>query len=188
MLSIENQIVLSLRRISQAIDQYSRHLLCEFGLTAPQLATLRVILAGEHTSPMTLANALHVSQPTITGILGRLEQQGLIERKKSESDRRSITAVITQKGRELATKAPPLLRDQFRMELGRLPTWQQTEILATLQRVAAMMHAPEVTEGPFLFHDSYGGRETHSSEAIRAKRSSPRTASVTERRDQEIKS
>jgi len=154
MLSIEDQIVLALRRTSQAIDQYSRHLLREFGLTAPQLATLREILAGDNTSPMALANALHVSQPTVTGILHRLEHQGLIERQKSVTDRRSNTAVATQKGRELAAKAPPLLRDRFRKELSRLPTWQQTEMLATLQRLAEMMNAPEVAEGPFLFHES----------------------------------
>ncbi len=154
MLSIEDQIVLALRRTSQAIDQYSRQLLRDFGVTAPQLATLREIVSGRHTSPMALADVLHVSQPTVTGILCRLEQQGLIQRQKSATDRRSITALATEKGRSLAASAPPLLRDQFRQELARLPNWQQTELLAALQRVAAMMHAPELTEAPFLFHES----------------------------------
>lgn len=154
MLSIEHQIVLALRRTSQAIDQYSRELLRDFGLTAPQLATLRAILAGEHASPVALAEVLHVSQPTVTGILNRLEQQGLVERQKSEVDRRSNIAVVTEKGRELAEKAPPLLRDHFRRELSRLPVWQQTGILSALQHVAEMMQAPEIDEGPFLFNES----------------------------------
>ncbi|MBX7165727.1 MAG: MarR family winged helix-turn-helix transcriptional regulator [Pirellulales bacterium] len=154
MLPIEDQIVLALRRTSQAIDQYSRQLLREFGLTAPQLATLREILAGAHASPMALAEALHVSQPTMTGILARLEQHGLIERKPSTTDRRSNVATVTDKGCELAAKAPPLLRDQFRQQLRALPTWQQTEILSTLQRVAEMMQAPEISDGPFLFNEN----------------------------------
>lgn len=154
MLSIEDQIVVALRRTSQAIDQYSRQLLRDFGLTAPQLATLREIMAGKNTSPMALADVLHVSQPTVTGILSRLEQQGLIVRRKSETDRRSISAVATEKGRKLADSAPPLLRDRFRKELSQLPDWQQSEMLATLQRIAAMMQAPDDSEAPFFFHTS----------------------------------
>lgn len=151
MLSTDDEIVLALRRISQAIDQYSRQLLRDVGLTAPQLATLREIVAGRNATPMTLASALHVSQPTVTGILTRLERQKLIVRQRSKTDRRSVAAVATEKGRQLAKSSPPLLRDRFRAELSRLPQYQRTEMLAMLQRVAEMMHAPAVAEGPFLF-------------------------------------
>ncbi len=151
--ALEDQIVMALRRVSQAIDIWSRTLWRDYGLTSPQLATLREILAGENVTPGTLATALHLSQPTVTGILGRLEQRGLVRRERSGTDRRSILAVPTDAGRKLASKAPPLLRDNFRRELAKLPPWQQSEMLSTLQHVAAMMQAPEVTEGPFLFVD-----------------------------------
>ncbi len=151
--ALEDQIVMALRRVSQAIDIWSRTLWRDYGLTSPQLATLREILSGENVTPGTLANVLHLSQPTVTGILGRLEQRGLVRRERSGTDRRSILAVPTDAGRELASKAPPLLRDNFRRELAKLPPWQQSEMLSILQHVAAMMQAPEVTEGPFLFVD-----------------------------------
>ena len=150
-LSQEDQIVVALRRVSQAIDIWSRHLWQDYGLTSPQLATLREILAGKNVSPGALASVLHLSQPTVTGILGRLEQRGLIRRERSDTDRRSTLAVATNLGKELAAKAPPLLRDNFRRELVKLPDWKQTEILSVLQQVAHMMQAPEVDEGPFLF-------------------------------------
>jgi DNA-binding MarR family transcriptional regulator len=153
MLSLEDQIVIALRRISQAIDVWSRHLLHDYGLTSPQLATLREILAGKNVSPVALATALHLSQPTVTGILGRLEQRGMIRRERSSTDHRSVLALVTEQGRELAAKAPPLLRDRFRHELANLNAAQQSEILAVLQRVAVMMQAPEVADGPFFFHD-----------------------------------
>ena len=149
MLSTDDQIVLALRRITQAIDQYSRQLWRDAGLTAPQLATLREIIAGRNTSPMTLADALHVSQPTITGILGRLEQQGLIVRQRSQIDRRSIIAIPTKKGRNLALKAPPLLRDRFRSELSRLQQRQQNEMLATLQREARFVDLVQESLGGY---------------------------------------
>ena len=156
LLSLEDQIVVSLRRISQAIDVWSRRLWRDYGLTSPQLATLREILAGKNISPTALATALHLSQPTITGILIRLERRGLIRRERSSADRRSTVATVTDQGRKLAEDAPRLLRDYFRHELAALPPGEQMEILSRLQHVAAMMQAPEVAEGPFFFHDRAG--------------------------------
>jgi DNA-binding MarR family transcriptional regulator len=150
-LSLEDNILTALRRISQAIDIWSRELWLDFGLTAPQLATLLEILAGKNVTPVTLATALHLSQPTVTGILHRLEQRGLIKRERSRADRRSILAVVTGQGKSLAEKAPPLLRDQFRQELAKISRQERTDILAVLQRVAAMMSAPETADAPFLF-------------------------------------
>jgi DNA-binding MarR family transcriptional regulator len=152
-MTLDDQIVVALRRISQAIDQWSRQLWQDFGLTSPQLATLREIAAGKNVSPGTLATALHVSQPTVTGILQRLEERGLVSRVRSAADRRSVVAELTDRAREILAEAPPLLRDRFRAELARLPDWQQTELLATLQRVAEMMHAPEVEPTPYFFHE-----------------------------------
>jgi DNA-binding MarR family transcriptional regulator len=154
MLSLEDQIVLALRRINQAIDIWSRQLWHDHGLTSPQLATLREILSGQNVSPGTLAAALHISQPTVTGILGRLEQRGLISRQRSSTDRRSTIAIVTEEGKKLATEAPALLRDRFRDELAKLPDWRQTEILSILQHVAQMMHAPEIADTPFFFSDA----------------------------------
>ena len=154
MLSIEDKIVIALRRISQAIDVWSRQLWQDYGLTSPQLGVLREILAGQNVSPGALASALHLSQPTVTGILGRLEQRGLVRRERSTTDRRSILVVASDEGRQLAERAPALLRDRFRQELALLEGSQQRDILATLERVAAMLQAPEMSEAPFLFNES----------------------------------
>jgi DNA-binding MarR family transcriptional regulator len=140
----------ALRRISQAIDVWSRTLWRDYGLTAPQLATLREILSGKNVSPVALAIELHLSQPTVTGILNRLEKRGLIKRRRSNTDGRSIVAIATERGIVLAERAPPLLRDRFRQELEKEPEWRQSELLAALQHVAAMLQAPETVEAPFL--------------------------------------
>ena len=41
----------------------------------------------------------HISNPTVTGILNRLEQKGFIERKSNEKDKRVRTIVLTPKER-----------------------------------------------------------------------------------------
>lgn len=151
MLTSEDQIVIALRRISQAIDTWSRHLLDVYDLTSPQLATLREIMTAETISTGSLATALHTSQPTVTGILTRLEQRGLIVRERSQDDRRIVLATVTREGRELASKAPLLLRHRFCQELQNLPRDEQQGILLTLKRVAEMMQAQEASEMPHLY-------------------------------------
>ncbi len=150
-LSIEDQIVAAIRRIMRAVDLHSRHLAEEHGLTGPQLATLKAASRlGEASSTGALARAVHLSGPTVTGILDRLAKRGLVERARSGQDRRSVTITITRRGEEVLAAAPSLLQDRFRGELARVEDWEQTMILAMLQRIAAMMDAESLDASPVL--------------------------------------
>lgn len=149
-LSLENQVIVALRRITRAIDLHSRGLLHEYGLTAPQLAALKAI--GE-LQPVTIggvARAIHLSQATLTGIVSRLEKRGLVTRTRSGVDRRSVEVSLTEAGLELRETAPSLLQDRFRNELLRLQEWEQNQLLASLQRIAAMMNAEGIDASPVL--------------------------------------
>lgn len=138
---IENEIIIALRRITRAIDLHSRGLLHEYGMTVPQLAALHAAGELQPVSMSALARAIHVSQATLTGILDRLERRHLVQRVRSGTDRRSLVVELTAQGRELLESAPSLLQDRFRCELTRLRQWEQTQMLATLQRIASMMDA-----------------------------------------------
>jgi len=146
----EDQIVAALRRIMRAVDLHSRRLVDECGLTLPQLAALRgaARLAGPTVSA--LARSLHLSQPTVTGIVDRLEGRGLLRRTRDDADRRSVRIEATLDGQRLLNDAPSLLQDRFRRELTRLRSWERSMILATLQRIAEMMDAESIEAAPVL--------------------------------------
>jgi DNA-binding MarR family transcriptional regulator len=152
-LPLDEHIIVALRRISQAIESYSRYLWQEYGLTAPQLGALRELKRHGEVTPGRLAELLHITPQTMAGILSRLVARRLVSRRRDESDRRSYFVTITDEGLRLADAAPSLLRDRFREELSRLAQWEQTQMLATLQRIAAMMSAAEVDDEPFFFHE-----------------------------------
>jgi DNA-binding MarR family transcriptional regulator len=156
-LPLDEQIIVALRRISQAIDTYSRYLWQEHGLTSPQLGALRELKRHTDVTPGRLAELLHVTPQTMAGIVNRLLQRGLISRQRDERDRRSYMIHITDEGLRLADAAPSLLRDRFCSELANLEQWEQTQMLATLQRIAEMMSAANVEDEPFLFHERGGG-------------------------------
>jgi len=140
----EDQILAAMRRITRAVELHSRRLVDEIGLTGPQLAVLR---EANRLGPLPigeLARTLYLSQPTVTGILDRLERRGLVERCRAQVDRRAVFISATDGGRKLLDEAPSLLQDRFRRELRKLQEWEQTQMLALLQRIAGMMEADAV--------------------------------------------
>jgi len=149
-LSAENKIVAAIRKIVRAVDLHSRQLVDEHGMTGPQLAVLREAGRLGATSVSALARAVHLSQPTVTGILDRLSRRGYIERVRDQSDRRSVKVVVTMAGQRFLNDAPSLLQDRFRRELVKLSDWERSMILATLQRIAAMMEAETLEASPVL--------------------------------------
>ena len=149
-LSLEDQVIVALRRITRAIDLHSRSLMQAIGLTTPQLAALQAISRLETVNTGALAKSIHLSQATLTGILSRLELRKLVSRSRSGTDRRAVVVELTDLGREVLETAPSLLQDRFRRELLKLREWEQTQMLAALQRIASMMDAEEIDAAPVL--------------------------------------
>ena len=150
----EEQIVAAIRQIIRAVDLHSRKLQRGHGLTGPQLAVLqhcdRPETHGDQpeiTTPKSIAQAVHLSQATITGILHRLEKRGLILRTPSEEDKRSVFVQITPAGRQALQHSLSLLQDNFRTELAGLEEWERMQILSTLQRVARLMGSETLEAG-----------------------------------------
>lgn len=155
----ESEIVASIRRIVRAIDLHSRRLVEACGLTAPQLATLAAVARLGGSSIGALARAVHLSQPTVSGILDRLERQDLVRRERSQVDRRSVMVTVTPDGERVLEKAPSLLQDTFRNQLGRLEAWERTWLLSALQRIAAMMDADALDAAPLLDTGALSGED-----------------------------
>lgn len=136
---LEDEIVAAIRRITQAVDLHSRRLLAECGVTGPQLAVLRAAGRAQATPIGSIARSVQLSQATVTGIVDRLEQRGLLERRRNDQDRRAVNIRVTGAGRRLLAEGPSLLRERFREHLATIPDWQGNLTLAALQQVAEMM-------------------------------------------------
>ena len=143
-------VLIALRQIIRATDLYSRKLSKVSGLTSPQLLIMQAISAHGEITMGDLANEVSLSQATITTILDRLEKRALVERKRGEQDKRRVYAHLTQAGDEIIDKAPTPLQDEFIERFDRLEDWEQSLILSSLQRVAAMMNAGDIDASPVL--------------------------------------
>lgn len=147
---LPHQVLVALRRIMRATDIHSRQLLRQFGVTGPQLLVLREIGTRGERSGSDLARGISVSLPTVTDITARLEDRGLVTRRRSASDRRQVVVSLTDAGRKVLDAAPPPLQESFTRQLGALEEWEQSQILTVLQRIVAMMEAEDLAAGPIV--------------------------------------
>lgn len=144
-----DKMLSALRRVIRAIDLHSRQLVQSHGLTGPQALILRTLL-DDGLSAGALAKCVSLSQGTVTDILNRLEQRGLVTRVRGESDRRRVMVELSPAGRECLASSPPLLQDRFASRFDALEDWEQTMLLTSLQRIAAMMDAGDLDAAPVL--------------------------------------
>ncbi len=142
-------ILRSLRRIIRSIDQHNKQLSREYQLTVPQLICLRQLLASGEMTPGKIAEAVFLSQATVTGILDRLEAKELINRERSTVDRRKLLVNLTDSGRRLAVAMPWPLQERFAESLSSLGPREQRKIDEMLGRIALMMEAPSIPVWPF---------------------------------------
>jgi DNA-binding MarR family transcriptional regulator len=66
-----------------------------------------------------LAESIHLSQSALSRVVGRLEDNGLVERKMCPEDRRGIYAALTKEGRKRYEAARPAHRAVLAEHLGR---------------------------------------------------------------------
>lgn len=138
----DESIFSSFRRIIRAIDLHSRQISIRYKLTLPQLACMRHLLTGP-CNPSDLARAVFLSQPTVTGILDRLEARGLVERQRSVVDRRKVSVGLTDEGRRITEAAPEPLQEQFAARLHSLNIEQQKDMDSVLRVIADMMDSAD---------------------------------------------
>lgn len=149
-MNLDDRVIAALRRIVRAIDLHSHHLVDRFGVTGPQLISLQELARLDPVPVGVLARHVRVSHSTMTGILDRLEKHGLVRRTRDMEDRRRTTVTPTAEGLELLESAPSPLQDRFRSEFSKLEEWEQNHMLATLQRIAALMDAEGLDAAPVL--------------------------------------
>ena len=72
------------------------------GCSASSIVNVLAVLDVDGPLPMRgLAETLDVSQASATGIVDRMEQRGLVERRRDDDDRRVVRVALTEEGRNL---------------------------------------------------------------------------------------
>jgi len=144
------EVLVHLRRIIHATDLQSRRVAKVCGLTIPQVMVLNSIdLLGDVTVKR-ISDEVSLSQATVTTILNRLEDRGLLERVRNVDDKRIVNARLTAAGKAALEASPPLLHENFIQRFESLGRREKAEILSSLESIAGMMDAGDIDAAPIL--------------------------------------
>ncbi|MFO0567415.1 MAG: MarR family transcriptional regulator [Polyangiaceae bacterium] len=117
------------RRITK--DHAARH-----GVTGPQLAVVKMLEPVGKLSLSELSWKIRARNSTVTGIIDRMEREGLVERRRSDDDRRVVHISLTRKGARLAAAIPIEPVQIFRQILAELSAKDAADLSRILTRLA----------------------------------------------------
>ncbi len=145
-------VVNGVRRITKAIEAYSRAVQREFGLTGPQLWAMTV-LAARPRGTTELAAALAVHQSSMSVLVDRLVKRGLVRRTRDRSDRRIVRLSLTAEGAALVARAPEPAQGRLLERLRTLEAPELASIADAVGRIVELMDARDLP-APFFFNES----------------------------------
>jgi len=118
----------------------------EIGVSIPQCDVLTTLTEKEGVSQQELAKRLYVTKGNISGLIDRLEEAGLVERRSTAADRRQHAICLTDAGRAMAEKAIEVQRRWIASTLGRMTEGDlealETQLIA-LRDIVREQTAPE---------------------------------------------
>lgn len=102
---LDDQLCFSLYSASIAINRTYKPMLDEMGITYPQYLVLTALGEEEGMTIGAIADRLALESSTITPPVKRLEQAGLVERRRSKIDERQVHVWLTDAGRALLVRS-----------------------------------------------------------------------------------
>jgi len=100
-MDLEQCLNFVLTKAQHNVHQLFKAELAPFGVTPGQYGVLRCLWDENGQTARKLAERLVLDGSTLTGILDRMEQKGLIEKLPDPKDRRALQVILTETGREL---------------------------------------------------------------------------------------
>jgi DNA-binding MarR family transcriptional regulator len=125
--------------LDHALQRASKRMQATLGVTGPQRLVIRIvgrfpgILLGQ------IAEILRIHPSTVTGVVKRLEERGLVVRRSDPRDRRRTSLGLTAEGRGLVAEAEGTIEAAVRLALGELPEIKVRHTVEVLSQLAARL-------------------------------------------------
>jgi DNA-binding MarR family transcriptional regulator len=112
-LGINGELMRCLWRLNHSLERASRRTEAAFGVTIQQRMIVRSVGRYPGMTMSQLARHFHLDPGTVSVAVNRLEQKGLLERRRTQRDRRRVTLGLTASGRALDGEAGGLIERVF---------------------------------------------------------------------------
>ena len=113
----------------------------QLDLTLPQLRLLYLLAREGSAAPGALARTLRLAPSTVTGLLDRLDERGLVRRDEDPASRRCVLASATEGGRKLIDDLVAARREQLGALFARLADADRARLADALRALVAASDA-----------------------------------------------
>ena len=124
-----------LRRAQSAVFAEFMQTMTGDKVTPGQFGVLILIEENTGLNQSTLAKALGIERSTMVGVIDGLENRGLVERRKSPTDKRAHALTLTDQGNKLLGSVKPKIKDHESRIAGDLDTVELETLMELLKRV-----------------------------------------------------
>jgi MarR family transcriptional regulator, organic hydroperoxide resistance regulator len=132
-----NCIFYQLSRARRKALRYWKQRLADTPVTTVQAMVLLFLFEEDKITSAELGSRTWLDSATLAGVLDRLQQAALVERRRHPVDRRSIQVCLTGEGRQLAERLAGI-RDQANADLLACLTAEEEMILRALLKKLAL--------------------------------------------------
>lgn len=103
-IKLENQICFALYAASREVIKLYKPILDKYNLTYTQYVAMLVLWESERMTVKEIGQRLHLDSGTLTPLLKKLEQRGLITRHRDTNDDRVVIVSLTEAGVQLKSE------------------------------------------------------------------------------------
>jgi DNA-binding MarR family transcriptional regulator len=147
----------AVRRIVHALRESSRFAEKHVGLSGAQLFVLQKLGEAPGASINELAERTHTHQSSVSTVVARLVERGLVKRTTSGLDRRRVELTLAARGRALAERVPDVAQDRLIRAIDTLPAGRRRLLAQTLGELASALDA--ASRAPAMFFEDRTPRE-----------------------------
>lgn len=122
-------------RIHHKVQRREAAHLAQYDLTLPQFEVLSQLNREEGIMQQTLADRLFVTKGNVCGLMDRMVDQDLVERRADPQDRRAHMIFLTPKGKALFRQVLPAQNRFIADQVGRLAPEKQKALLDLLSEL-----------------------------------------------------
>lgn len=123
-----------------------RPVLNTHGITEQQYRVLRAIESAGPLEPRQIGAICHISSPSLTGVLARMETMGLVARERLAHDQRRVMVSLTPASRAMFRQMKPRIEAVYQTLEADLGPGLTAEIYSTLDRFLARLSPTDVQD------------------------------------------
>ena len=136
--SFSGSLPMMLYRALDVVMPRFRRIFNEFGLTEQQWRVLRVLWETEEIAFRKLSDITLIPAPSLVGVIDRLAKQRLVDRRRSETDRRNVFVFATNEGKALHRRVRPRVDEAYADLRGSIDETDWNQLIDSLERIASL--------------------------------------------------